>query len=443
MKSGTWILRLALLLLFLGLLFGFLASFAYRLADAKSELIGFLTLRPLHVTSAYFGVILGGIGCVTLAIQKESIKRGSINLLKIHLLLWLVALTGIYFGYFTGDFGGREYWEFNPIWALPIVLSYFIFLVYFLKNVGSYKAWPVYYWMWFTGIVFFSFIFIENYLWIFPYFKEHLMADMTIQWKVNGSIVGAINQMIYGLAFYLMAKISGDEKMGQSKLAFAMYFLGLFNLMFNWGHHIYILPTDRYIHHISYIVSMTEWIILIRIFYNWNQQLKENRTHYYFFPYRFLMASDYWVMINLAIALFMSIPAFNLYTHGTQITVVHAMGTTIGINTMIVLAGVFYFIKPAFESLKALRRMSVVFWTTQIALLLFLTTLAGMGIQRAFWQAGLSEDVFGQMMLKSRPWMIGFIITGTFLFISLASVVLYLLFYSFKTKSTFQLHRKD
>ena len=38
----------------------------------------------------------------------------------------------------------------------------------------------------------------------------------------------------------------------------------------------------------------------------------------------------------------MSIPAFNLYTHGTQITVVHAMGTTIGINTMIVLAGVFY-----------------------------------------------------------------------------------------------------
>lgn len=441
MKSGTWLLRLALLLLFLGLFFGFLASFAYRLTDAKSGILGFLTLRPLHVSSAYFGVVLGGLACVTLAIQKETVKRISFNLLKIHLFLWLIALVGIFYSYFTGDFGGREYWEFKPIWALPILISYFVFLLFYLKNAGSYKNWPVYKWMWFTGIVFFSFIFMENYLWIFPYFKEHLMADMTIQWKVNGSIVGAVNQMIYGLAFYLMTKISGDEKMGQSKLAFAMYFLGLFNLMFNWGHHIYILPTDRYIHHISYIVSMTEWIILIRIFYNWNQQLKENRTHYYFFPYRFLMAADYWVIINLTIALFMSIPAFNLYTHGTQITVVHAMGTTIGINTMMVLAGAFYFIKPAFESLKALKRMSMVFWISQITLFLFLATLTGMGIQRALWQAGITEGVFGQMMQNSRPWMIGFIITGTLLFVSLGSVVLYLIFYSFKEKVSYRLNK--
>lgn len=441
MKSGTWLLRLALLLLFLGLFFGFLASFAYRLTDAKSGMLGFLTLRPLHVSSAYFGVVLGGLACVTLAIQKETVKRISFNLLKIHLFLWLITLVGIFYSYFTGDFGGREYWEFKPIWALPILISYFVFLLFYLKNAGSYKNWPVYKWMWFTGIVFFSFIFMENYLWIFPYFKEHLMADMTIQWKVNGSIVGAVNQMIYGLAFYLMTKISGDEKMGQSKLAFAMYFLGLFNLMFNWGHHIYILPTDRYIHHISYIVSMTEWIILIRIFYNWNQQLKENRTHYYFFPYRFLMAADYWVIINLTIALFMSIPAFNLYTHGTQITVVHAMGTTIGINTMMVLAGAFYFIKPAFESLKALKRMSMVFWISQITLFLFLATLTGMGIQRALWQAGITEGVFGQMMQNSRPWMIGFIITGTLLFVSLGSVVLYLIFYSFKEKVSYRLNK--
>ncbi len=442
MKLGTWQLRLALLLLFLGLFFGFLASFAYRLTEAQSGILGFLTLRPLHVTSAYFGIVLGGLGGVALAIQKEAVKRISSLLLKIHLALWLIAIIGIYYSYFIGDFGGREYWEFKPIWALPILISYFVFLIFYLKNAGSYKNWPVYKWMWFTGLVFYAFIFIENYLWLFPYFKEHLITDMTIQWKVNGSIVGAVNQMIYGMAFYLMTKISGDEKMATSKLAFAMYFLGLFNLMFNWGHHIYILPTDRYIHHISYIVTMTEWIILIRIFYNWNQQLKENKTHYYFFPYRFLMAADYWVVINLVIALFMSVPAFNLYTHGTQITVVHAMGTTIGINTMIVLAGAFYFIKPSFDSLKALKRMAFVFWTSQLTLFLFLVSLTGMGIQRALWQAGITAGVFGQMMQISRPWMIGFIFTGTLLFVSLGSVVLYLLFYSFKTKATFQLQRK-
>ena len=158
MKPGTWLLRLALLLLFLGLFFGFLASFAYRLTDAKSGILGFLTLRPLHVSSAYFGVVLGGLACVTMAIQKETVKRISFNLLKIHLFLWLIALVGIFYSYFTGDFGGREYWEFKPIWALPILISYFVFLLFYLKNAGSYKNWSVYKWMWFTGIVFFSFI---------------------------------------------------------------------------------------------------------------------------------------------------------------------------------------------------------------------------------------------------------------------------------------------
>lgn len=58
---------------------------------------------------------------------------------------------------------------------------------------------------------------------------------MTIEWKVNGSLVGAWNQLLYGTAFFVMDKISGTKDTGKSKLAFAMYFLGLFNLMFNWG----------------------------------------------------------------------------------------------------------------------------------------------------------------------------------------------------------------
>ena len=388
---GIWLIRIALVLFVLGLFFGHLASESYRITQPKSGVMGFLSLRPLHVSSAYLGIITAGLGFVTLIIAKMKTTRFGAYLQYLHFSLWLIALLGIFYSYFTGDFGGREYWEFNPVWALPIFVSFIVFLVFYLHQVGFSMKWPVYYWMWLTGIIFFIFTFIENYLWIFPYFRQHFIADMTIQWKVNGSLVGAINQIIYGVAFYLMEKISGDEKSSYQKLSFAMYFLGMFNLMFNWGHHIYLLPTEKYIHYIAYAVSMTEWIILIRIFYKWSQQIKENKQFYYFFPYRFLMASDYWVTINLTLALFMSIPAINLYTHGTHITVAHAMGTTIGINTMIILAGVFYFIKPTFNSAKWRMYGSVTFWIVQVTLLLFLISLIGMGIQRAIWQAGLTS----------------------------------------------------
>ena len=429
---GIWLIRIALVLFVLGLFFGHLASESYRLTEPKSGVMGFLSLRPLHVSSAYLGIITAGLGFLTLIIAKMKTTRFGIFLQYLHFSLWVIALIGIFYSYFTGDFGGREYWEFNPVWALPIFISFIVFLVFYLHQIGFSIKWPIYYWMWLTGIIFFIFTFIENYLWIFPYFRQHFIADMTIQWKVNGSLVGAINQIIYGVAFYLMEKISGDEKSSYQKLSFAMYFLGMFNLMFNWGHHIYLLPTEKYIHYIAYAVSMTEWIILIRIFYKWSQQIKENKQFYYFFPYRFLMASDYWVTINLTLALFMSIPAINLYTHGTHITVAHAMGTTIGINTMIILAGVFYFIKPTFNSAKWRLYGNITFWIVQVTLLLFLISLIGMGVQRAIWQAGLTSDSFSKMSSSSGNWVLLFIILGTILMFSMASFFIYLLIQSWK-----------
>ena len=429
---GIWLIRIALLLLLAGLFFGHLASESYRITEPKSGVMGFLSLRPLHVSSAYLGIITAGLGFLTLIIQKKRTSQFGTFLQYIHFTLWIIALTGIFYSYFTGDFGGREYWEFNPVWALPIFISFIVFLVFYIHQIGFKVKWPVYYWMWLTGLVFFIFTFIENYLWIFPYFREHFIADMTIQWKVNGSLVGAINQIIYGVAFYLMEKISGDEKSSYQKLSFAMYFLGMFNLMFNWGHHIYLLPTEKFIHYIAYAVSMTEWIILIRIFYKWSKQIKENKQFYYFFPYRFLMAADYWVTINLSLALFMSIPAINLFTHGTHITVAHAMGTTIGINTMIIIAAAFYFIKPTFNNSKWKQFGTITFWVVQGTLFLFLSSLIGMGIHRAIWQAGLTSESFSKMSSSSENWVLLFIIFGTILFLSMGTFIVYLLVKSWK-----------
>lgn len=431
---GIWFVRLSLVLLFLGLFFGHLASESYRLTEAKTGVMGFLSLRPLHVSSAYLGIISAGIGFVSIVLQKIKHTRFGTLIQFLQLLFWFIALVGIFYSYFTGDFGGREYWEFNPKWALPLFISFVFFLIYFIHQVKTIAKWPVYYWMWFTGIVFFMFCFIENYLWLFPYFKNHFIADMTIQWKVNGSLVGSINQLIYGVAFYLMEKISGNEKSSFQKLSFAMYFLGLFNLMFNWGHHIYILPTEKYIHYIAYIVSMTEWIILIRIFYLWGNQLSQDVKHYHFFPYRFLMASDYWVLLNLCLAIFMSIPAVNLFTHGTHITVAHSMGTTIGINTMIILAAAFYFIQPTFKNAKFYKIIATLFWVVQLVLVLFLVALTAMGVNKAYWRYEQVDSQFSDMFTTSMPYITTFIITGTLLFFSLGFFFIYLFIRSFKSK---------
>jgi nitric oxide reductase subunit B len=282
--------------------------------------------------------------------------------------------------------------------------------------------------MWMTGIAFFLFTFTENYLWVLPAFRDNFIQDTTIQWKANGSLVGCWNQVLYGTAFFLMERISGDKNTGKSRLAFAMYFLGLFNLMFNWGHHVYTLPTDAAVRYIGYAVSMTEWIFFARILYTWKKSVNEIQRHYHHFPYRFLMAADIWVFINMGQAILMSIPAINRYTHGTHITVAHAMGTTIGINSMILLGACFEFLG---SPCRAFSRQSIftrtAFWGTQASLLVFWASLNIIGITKGVWQMARTQEPFSMMMSGMSGWMQVFVYSGSVLMLCLGTLAFILI----------------
>ncbi len=425
---GNLFLITAVLMLVLGLSFGLLAAFIYLYPEFLKNELGFISLRPLHVSSAMFWIILGATGCVYSGLKGVANQITNFKIAIAQWILWVIAIIGIFISYFAHQFGGREYWEFNPIWALPIALAWILFLVNFYTQVIQVRKWPVYMWMWLTGLVFFFFTFTENYLWLFPYFREHIVTDMTIQWKVNGSLVGAWNQMLYGTAFYLMDKISGSKKVGKNNLAFAMYFLGLFNLMFNWGHHIYTLPTEKYIRYVGYIVSMTEWVFFAKIIYTWKASVNTIQKHYHYFPYKFLMAADIWVFINMGQAILMSIPTINVYTHGTHVTVAHAMGTTIGINTMILFAACFEFLIPnMYKDIKPSKHLNLIFWLLQISLLFFWLSLNVAGIKKGIWQLSPQQVSYSKMMQSLQPYFIVFVVAGLGLFIAFSALSIKLL----------------
>jgi nitric oxide reductase subunit B len=425
---ARYFMVLALIMILSGLVFGVLASHAYLLPDFMKSSGGFARLRPMHVSAVLFWILLGATACVYAGLSRLGrpfAPTGKLGLIQF--ALWIIAIIGIFYCYFTGDIGGREYWKFPPQWAIPIAIAWVLMIINYFKGIGSLKERPVYVWMWMTGVVFFLFIFLENYLWIFPYFRTHFISDMTIQWKVNGSLVGAWNQIIYGTSFFVMDRISGNKETGSSKAAFAMYFLGLFNLMFNWGHHVYTLPTSDYVRYVGYIVSMTEWIIFIKIIYTWRASLDTARKNYHYFPYRFLMASDFWVFFNLTQALLLSIPAINLYTHGTHITVAHAMGTTVGINTMILLAAFFELGGGNVRRDAHGKLLNISFWTIQVSLFVFLIALNIAGIKRGLWQMSSERMPFGEMMDTLAPVFAVFTGMGYILMLAMMVPVIYLL----------------
>lgn len=335
-----WHAAIALVLLLLALLLGVLAALAY-LYPAVSEALPFQQMRPAHVSAALFWIITGATAGVMHYKEEVFPQARSTILHRAFLVIWTGTIAAVFIAYATKHFGGREYWEFPPLLAIPLLFAWLLLMAeYFLAWLRRHPDPPLYVWMWTTGIVFFLITFIEQNLWQVSWFRDTYMREISVQWKSNGAMVGAWNQMIYGTALYLMTRISGDESIARGPRAFAFWFLGLANLMFNWGHHLYNAPTAGWIRHLAYGISMAEWVLLINIMRGFKAKLQEHRRFRHLTTYRFLIGAELWVFLNLFLALLMSIPAINRFTHGTHITVAHAMGATIGINTMILLGSI-------------------------------------------------------------------------------------------------------
>ena len=311
----------AIFCLLSGLIFGMLGSIQYIVPGFLNDTFSFARTRPLHVSLVITWIYTAAIGFIYYSISSGK-KLWSPALAKLHLMILAATGLTILGCYICGIFGGREYFEFPPWLSVPMLVTWILFAINFFKTASPrFLHAPVYIWMWTTGIVAFSITFLEQYLWLFPFFRDNIIRDVIIQWKSLGSLVGSWNQLVYGTAFFVMEKISGDEKTTRSPKTFFFYFLGLTNLLFNWGHHTYIVPASPWIKNVSYFISMTELLLLGSILYSWRKTLDYGRKNFHLLPYRFLFASDIWIFINLALAIAISIPGVNAFTHGTHVTV--------------------------------------------------------------------------------------------------------------------------
>lgn len=406
----------------LGVIFGLCASLQYILPEFLKEYAPFIKLRPFHVTSVISWIILCATGCIYFFIGEiEGLRLYSKGLQKVHLLLFFLTGLTIYAVYALGYMEGREYFAFGPIIIIPVIVGWLLFGINYFKTLRKNVVnWPVYYWMWGTGIVFMIYHLTEAHLWYFEYFRIHFVKDMSVQWKSYGSFTGSWNMLVYGISIYVMSKIKRDNQMARSKLVFFFYFLGLTNLMFGWAHHTYFLPTQPWIRYVAYAVSMTEWIVLGSIIYNWKKSLPKVEQANHPMATKFMMTADFWILLNLILAILFSIPAINFFTHGTHVTVAHSMGTTIGINSTILFSALFYIvgnINKAYNTEKVSIKNGLLLFN--ISLFLFWCALLIAGIKRSYWMYFVENELFSEMQDGLTITYTAIIISGTGVVISL------------------------
>jgi nitric oxide reductase subunit B len=303
----------------------------------------FTAMRPLHTTFASAWIFLAGVAVVHRYLQDVGGPVGGFERwrLRLQVLLWAGAGLGILITLPMGITSGREYMGFHPAFSIPILLGWLLFAWNFFRATWrGFWSRPVYVTMWGVGTLFFVFTFIEQHAWMLPEVFERPVVDLRIQWKACGTLVGSFNLFVYGSLIYGGEKLTGDSSYGCSRLAYGLLGVGLLNSFTNFAHHTYHLPQSELVKWIAFVVSMVEIVILARVILDMVKALEAKKTEGFEAPHFFFKAAKVWTLVMLVISILISVPSLNSVIHGTPVVLAHAMGTEIGIDSMVLFGAI-------------------------------------------------------------------------------------------------------
>ena len=302
-------------------------------------------LRPIHTAFASAWIFLGGVVVVHRWLQDHGgvATVGDRWRLRVQVASWAIAGTGILLTLAMGIGSGREYVGFHPVFSVFILIGWICYAWNFFRVAGpDFFSRPLYLTMWGVGMLLFVVTFVEQHLYLLPSFLGNPAQDLQVQWKATGTLVGSFNLFVYGAVIYISERIGRDPRYGHSKLAYALFAIGLLNSFTNFAHHSYHLPQDHIVKWISFVVSMLEITILCRVVYELWKLVNATDEQAFCAARGSFAASKHWTVFILLSAVLISIPPLNAVIHGTYVVTGHAMGATIGIDTMILLGAIIW-----------------------------------------------------------------------------------------------------
>lgn len=296
-------------------------------------------LRPIHTSFASLWIFGAAIAVVYhyLASHHGGLRPADLRRFRLHTFCWIAAGVGIVVSLLLGVTSGREYLGFHPAFSALLLLGWFAFAWNFLARLRhGFWGQPVYVWFWTVGTLFFIYTFVEGHAYLLPAVFENPVRDLQVQWKSCGTLVGSFNFLMYGALVYVGERLSGDRSYGQSPIAFWLFGVGCLNSFTNYVHHTYHLPQNEAAKWIAFVVSMAEVIILLKLMIDVGRAVRR-RGGRFCGRGGWLAAAKWWTVAMLAVSILISVPNLNSLIHGTQVVMGHAMGTTVGIDTLVLL----------------------------------------------------------------------------------------------------------
>jgi nitric oxide reductase large subunit len=386
---------------------GFLASIHVGIDSSHTQWIAHLrmqVLRPLHTMLSLVAMLSGGMAITSSLLQSIAppIRKGfeGITLMLLVTFICLATITLL-----MGITSGREYVSWVPLLSLiliPAVLLTTCTVIQRFRELST--ASPEGYWLLVLGWLLTAFGLIETHEFLVPYIFSNGVRDLSSQWHGIDTIIAGVNVMLYaGMIFVLQQKPKPLRKRW-------LYFFAGFGLLGTFGHHHYASPQPGYLKVFAFAASM---VAILSFFRHLNGYLKEwkqeKQEPHPIMP--LVLAAEYWTIVAVGSGILFAIPQINFYVHGTYLIVIHAMGSMIGINFMIIIAAALLFM--GYEPNHSRTAIKWGVRMTNWALSLLWVGLAVPSLIKGILR---THQSYQQFFPLTEPWLILFPICGLLLF---------------------------
>jgi nitric oxide reductase subunit B len=381
-KVAYWFFALSMLLLTLQIVYGFIMGFAHMGYDGLHSIIPFNTARAVHTNLLVVWLLSGFMGAAYYIIPEEaenelaSFKLAYVQLISLA-VVGVIAIVGYHFNYWEG----RKFLEIPRPLDYLVVLNVLTFLGIILVTLFKGKKRTTTSLVLTMGLVFAALLYLPGMIW----FDNQTMDSFFRWWVVHLWVEGVWELIMGGILAFLLIKITGVDREVIEKWLYVIVGLTFISGILGTGHHYYYIGVGKIWLIVGGIFSALEPLAFLAMaLFAISMYRKGEKKH----PNKIALS---WTL-GTAIVSFVgagllglahTLPAVNMYTHGTLVTAMHGHLAFWGAYGMIVFAFISYSM-PNLTGRKFYDSMTgiLAFWLSNIGML---------GMTVAFGVAGVAQ----------------------------------------------------
>ncbi|MEZ4889160.1 MAG: cbb3-type cytochrome c oxidase subunit I [Crocinitomicaceae bacterium] len=381
-KIAYYFFALALLLLVLQIVYGFIMGFARIGYDGLHEFIPFNTARAVHTNLLVVWLLTGFMGAAYYIIPEEaekelvSVKLAYVQLISLA-IVGVIAIVGYHFNYWEG----HKFLEIPRPLDYLVVVNVLLFLGLILATLYKGKKRTTTAMVLTMGLVFAALLYLPGMIW----FDNQTVDSFFRWWVVHLWVEGVWELILGGILAFLLIKLTGVDREVIEKWLYVIIGLTFISGIIGTGHHYYFIGTGSIWIILGGIFSALEpFAFLAMVFFTIGMYRKGEKKH----PNKIAL---FWT-VGTAVVAFLgagmlglahTLPGVNRYTHGTLVTAMHGHLAFWGAYAMIVFAFITY-VMPNLTGRK-------LYESTNGKLAFWLSNIGMFGMTAAFGVAGVAQ----------------------------------------------------